>query len=173
MTKIEATGPAALSLRDLARDSGVSPSAPQRHFPSKQDLLAALAVRGYEDIRKELSRVDIDGPVEESLTALANAYIRYVIAHPVLLQLMYSQRFDVHSELVDDAFSKAFRAIDVVLDRARARGEIVDDEKAVDTFVRVVLRGLATSFASRAIAPDNDDVVPQVIARLVAGLRPL
>ena len=46
MVKIETDGLAALSLRDLALECGESPSAPQRHFATTQDLLTALAVRG-------------------------------------------------------------------------------------------------------------------------------
>ena len=38
---------ASLSLRELARDIGVSHAAPGRHFKDKQALLNALALVGY------------------------------------------------------------------------------------------------------------------------------
>jgi len=44
---IDAEGIEALTLRGLARDLGVSHAAPNRHFKSKADLLAALAAEGY------------------------------------------------------------------------------------------------------------------------------
>src|SRR5262245_48394429 len=37
-----------LSLRELARQVGVSHAAPRRHFPDKQALLDALALDGFE-----------------------------------------------------------------------------------------------------------------------------
>src|SRR5918998_6710951 len=37
-----------LSLRELARDIGVSHAAPRRHFADKQALLDALALDGFE-----------------------------------------------------------------------------------------------------------------------------
>lgn len=41
-------GTASLSLRELARDLGVSHAAPGRHFKDKQALLNALALVGYD-----------------------------------------------------------------------------------------------------------------------------
>src|SRR4029077_19283475 len=41
-------GVPALSLRELARQVGVSHAAPRRHFPHKQALLDALAEDGFE-----------------------------------------------------------------------------------------------------------------------------
>ena len=41
-------GVQALSLRELAREIGVSHAAPRRHFAGKQALLDALAEDGYE-----------------------------------------------------------------------------------------------------------------------------
>ena len=41
-------GVQALSLRELAREIGVSHGAPRRHFPDRQALLDALAESGFE-----------------------------------------------------------------------------------------------------------------------------
>lgn len=40
---LETEGPAALSLRAVAREAGVSPAAPYHHFKDKNDLLEAVA----------------------------------------------------------------------------------------------------------------------------------
>ena len=45
---VERVGVEALSLRELTREIGVSNNAPRRHFPTKQLLLDALALRGFE-----------------------------------------------------------------------------------------------------------------------------
>ena len=47
-------GVAALSLRELAREVGVSHGAPRRHFPDRQALLDALAEDGFERLGGEL-----------------------------------------------------------------------------------------------------------------------
>ena len=48
---IDERGIEALSLRSIARDLGVSHSAPNRHFKSKTDLLSALALDGCLKVR--------------------------------------------------------------------------------------------------------------------------
>src|SRR5215472_7707973 len=47
-------GVQALSLRELAREVGVSHGAPRRHFPDRQSLLDALAGAGFERLGAEL-----------------------------------------------------------------------------------------------------------------------
>ena len=49
---IAESGPAALSLRDLARRAGVSHAAPTHHFGDKAGLLAALAAAGLHAARR-------------------------------------------------------------------------------------------------------------------------
>src|SRR5215213_11204294 len=44
---IAEVGPAAVSLRDLARRVGVSHAAPAHHFGDKRGLLTAVAAEGY------------------------------------------------------------------------------------------------------------------------------
>src|SRR2546430_17499265 len=51
---IETSGPAALSLRDLARRAGVSHAAPAHHFRDKRGLLTAVAAEGYRRLAGSL-----------------------------------------------------------------------------------------------------------------------
>jgi hypothetical protein len=44
----QARGVQHLSLREPSRELGVSHASPQRHFATKQDLIDALAIMGYE-----------------------------------------------------------------------------------------------------------------------------
>src|SRR5271157_1425140 len=65
------------SLREVARRAGVSNRAPYNHFPEKLDLLAAVAVVGFERLRDGLLRAmaGIDQP-EALLVAICRTYIR-------------------------------------------------------------------------------------------------
>ena len=53
---LEARGIQQLSLRELSRELGVSHASPQRHFPSKQDLIDALAITGFERLSAAVAR---------------------------------------------------------------------------------------------------------------------
>src|SRR5919108_421380 len=68
-------GTAALSLRELARDIGVSHAAPGRHFKDKQSLLDALALAGFERLGDALDRANaVEGGIKERMHAAARAY---------------------------------------------------------------------------------------------------
>ena len=53
---LEARGVQQLSLRELSRELGVSHASPQRHFPTKQDLINALALVGFERLDAVVTR---------------------------------------------------------------------------------------------------------------------
>ncbi|MEV6588720.1 TetR/AcrR family transcriptional regulator [Streptomyces acidicola] len=89
-------GPAGLSLRELAREIGVSPGAPSRHFKTKQALLDALALEGFDRLRTLLiaTQDEAGESFAERLTALTRAYMGFAAANPALLNLMYSVKYD-------------------------------------------------------------------------------
>ncbi|MGU3498344.1 TetR/AcrR family transcriptional regulator [Mycobacterium sp. C31M] len=46
----------AFSIRAVAREAGVSPTAPYRHFPDREALESAVAAQGLRDLKIDLSR---------------------------------------------------------------------------------------------------------------------
>lgn len=51
-------GPAALSVRQIARDVGMVSSAVYRYFPSRDELLTALIVEAYDELGDAVERAD-------------------------------------------------------------------------------------------------------------------
>ncbi|MEA2244975.1 MAG: hypothetical protein QOD24_4531, partial [Solirubrobacteraceae bacterium] len=80
---VDERGAQALSLRELAREVGVSHAAPRRHFPDRQALLDALAEDGFERLGDELHEaVERAGTAfDRRLHALAAAYITFATRH--------------------------------------------------------------------------------------------
>jgi AcrR family transcriptional regulator len=91
LASIAAHGTEKLSLRALAREAGVSPTAPYRHFPSKQSLLAALAEEGFVELRARFDAVAAQPypDLEQRLLALGMAYIEFALANPTSYELMF------------------------------------------------------------------------------------
>jgi AcrR family transcriptional regulator len=90
---IEADGVESLSLRQLARDLGVSHGAPGRHFRDKQALLDELAYDGFLAMNAQLdAAVATPGAVAERLAAVARAYVAFAVDHKALLQVMYTTK---------------------------------------------------------------------------------
>ncbi|MFD4263832.1 TetR/AcrR family transcriptional regulator [Streptomyces sp. NPDC058534] len=79
---IATKGPAALSLRDLARSAGVSHAAPAHHFKDRAGLLTAIATEGYSLLSATLGEA-------EDLRDLGIRYVHFAAAHPAHFQIMF------------------------------------------------------------------------------------
>lgn len=81
----------AMSLRALARNAGVSQTAPYRHFSDRNTLLAAVSERGYQRLIKALhGAIDsIDDNAERQVREAARCYVRFAIDNPQLFKLMF------------------------------------------------------------------------------------
>src|SRR5262249_15144155 len=87
---LEAEGPAALSLRAVAREAGVSPAAPYHHFKDKTELLEAVAHEGWEAISQAIAGARNAHPDPgEALGAIGLAYLNFTRDNPALYRLMY------------------------------------------------------------------------------------
>ena len=95
LERIAEEGSHKVSLRALAREAGVSATAPYRHFPTKRCLFAAIATRGFRQMRERmLSACSDDLPLEERFIALGLTYIDYALENPATYQLMFGQVLD-------------------------------------------------------------------------------
>ncbi|MET0235915.1 MAG: TetR/AcrR family transcriptional regulator [Kibdelosporangium sp.] len=84
---IEADGPSAISLRDLARRAGVSHAAPAHHFKDKAGLLTAIALEGNELLADSLAEAIAERRTE--LIDLGVRYVRFALEHPAHFEVMY------------------------------------------------------------------------------------
>lgn len=87
---IEAHGTEKLSLRALAREAGVSATAPYRHFPTKRCLLAALATQGFAQLQQVIeTTVDEQLAPSERLVQVGTSYISFALQNPTTYNLMF------------------------------------------------------------------------------------
>ena len=82
------------SLRALARQAGVSPAAPYRHFPDRDALESALAVRGMQDLMVALAPNGQTPATSEEVAELGVRYVRFALARPALFRLMFGRECD-------------------------------------------------------------------------------
>lgn len=88
---LETTEIADFSLRQIAREVGVSPTAVYRHFPDKQALLKALASAGIEALgRAQLTAAEAESGSNAAFGATGRAYVRFALANPGLFRLIFS-----------------------------------------------------------------------------------
>jgi AcrR family transcriptional regulator len=163
-----------LSLRELAREVGVSHAAPRRHFADKQALLDALAEDGFDRLGRELDEAmaAADGSLRGKLAAFAQAYVRFATEHAPLLDLMFAGKH--RADRVHLAADRAFAAPLALFTAGQEAGEIVGgDPERVGIVALATLQGLA-SLANNGMLGEADlgDVVEEAVDRLVLGLRP-
>src|ERR1700692_531692 len=90
-------GPAALTLREVARRAGVSHNAPYRHFKSKEDLVAALATEAFRQLHQFLRDAMASTDPAGRLGAAARAYLRFGLANRSRFHVMFHSAFDRES----------------------------------------------------------------------------
>ena len=169
-------GAGALSLRELARDIGVSHAAPGRHFKDKQALLNALALAGYERLTRGLTAVDDAAlPLEPRLIAVARGYLGFATANAELLELMFARKHDPDaSEEMAAAVDRAVGTLERIIADAQKRGEIIEGDPAHLTLaVGATLQGAATFAANDLLdARTTLDGVPRLVHLMLHGLKP-
>ncbi len=84
-------GPAGFTFAEAARWAGVSPAAPYRHFRDRDELMANVALRGFEQFEVALRRA-WNGGRPDVLTALdrfGKAYLGFARAEPAYYSAMF------------------------------------------------------------------------------------
>jgi AcrR family transcriptional regulator len=174
---LEAGGAQHLSLRELAREVGVSHAAPRRHFPDKQALLDALAFSGWERLGAALAAAVAaagDG-FDARMLGLARAYVAFASGHPALIALMFATK---HAEGASPELTAAGEralapALATVAD-GQAAGTVVPGEpERVAIVAFAALQGLV-ALANNGMLHGTPlpGTLDEVVERLVLGLRP-
>lgn len=170
-------GVGALSLRELARDTGVSHAAPGRHFKDKQALLDALALDGYERLNQALATAAgrAEPALEQRMTALARAYLGFAVENPELLELMFARKHDPdRTAQLAAAVDRSLGTFTRLVADAQERGEIVQgDPERITTVAAASLHGLAALIAGCALdATEALAGLEEHVHLLLHGLRP-
>jgi AcrR family transcriptional regulator len=88
---LDARGLDGLTLRQIARDAGVSHGAPLRHFASLSALLSAVAAESFETMTEAIrSRAaSLGGNPLGELFEAGRGYVDYALANPGSYELMF------------------------------------------------------------------------------------
>jgi AcrR family transcriptional regulator len=158
-------GAAGLSLRAVARDMGMVSSAIYRYFPSRDDLLTALIIDGYNAIGEAVERADAACP-RDDLTgrwlAVCRAVREWALAHPHEYALLYGSPVPGY-RAPEDTIAPATRDTMVygrIVSDAHRSGRLTPPPFCPDPPAEVA----SDAEAVRALMPDvPDDVVMRAI----------
>jgi AcrR family transcriptional regulator len=162
-----------LSLRELARDIGVSHGAPRRHFPDRRALLDALAESGFIRLGSELQSAfeDAGEDFEARLGAVAAAYVRFATADAALLELMFAGKNHEESGVLHDAAERAFAVMLGLIAQGQEVGALEHgDPERVGLVLFATIQGIAALVTAGIVAAEQiDELVADAIERFLRG----
>ncbi len=166
-------GVQALSLRELAREVGVSHGAPRRHFPDRQALLDALARAGFERLGVEL-RAAAGAAGEDfapRLRAVATAYVRFATEDAALLELMFAGKHREGAGELADAAERSFAVMLDLIEQGQREGALEGGEpKRVGLVLFATIQGIAALVSAGLVEPGEvGELVADATERFVRG----
>ena len=118
-----------LSLRALAREIGVSQTAPYRHFKDKNALLAALATEGFNRLLNVLRSASTDDPADD-LMKLGVAYVHFAQENTEIFRLMFGPVLLPRKQYTElfAAGREAFYSVQNIIERGAKLGVFGKDD---------------------------------------------
>jgi len=178
---IEKKGVQALSMRDLAKMTGVTHQAPYRHFKDKKDLLAALAQEGFEQLYAclEESQKTALTPMER-LQNSATSYMTWSYAHPDHFRLIFSQHIPEYetSGSLQKVTDQLLGLILKLVEENQKAGNIRQgDTRPIARHLWATIHGATSLLVDRQFKPLNNLTTPvpqlakDVVSNLINGLK--
>jgi AcrR family transcriptional regulator len=111
---IAEVGPAGFTLREVARRAEVSHNAPYRHFPDREDLLAAVAAQGFRELDEAmLAAVRHQRSSVGRLKRAGLAYVEFALRRPEHFTVMFDAAVSKHK--TSDSAEAAERAFETLV----------------------------------------------------------
>ncbi len=153
-------GLAGFTMRELAAAIGVSPMTPYRYFKDKEEILAAVRARAFDDFSAAMERGyagAADDPIARSSGA-GDAYIKFAFEHPESYRLMFeiSQREDGSHPDLERAAARARASLTRHVDVLVAAGLLRGDPKLIGHIYWAALHGAIMLKLADKLDPDYD-----------------
>jgi AcrR family transcriptional regulator len=147
------------SLAELSRRLGVTVAAPYRHFASRDELLAAVAVRALRAFGEALAAQSSEtDPPQQRLAAMASAYVRFAAEQPALFGVVFDVGLDKKQRYPQ--LREAYEELEGMLAACVAQ-LCPDDPRGAEELgdaIEATAHGYAALLTDHPEAPDPADV---------------
>ncbi len=173
-------GPAGFTFAEAARWAGVSPAAPYRHFRDRDELLADVARRGFDQFEAALARA-WDGGRPDAFAAfdrVGKAYLQFARTEPAYYSAMFEAGIPLEaSPELRDAGERAFAVLRTATERLVATMPAQNRPPVLMMALHVwaMSHGIASLFgrgdaARRSLPMSPDDLLEAAILVYLRGL---
>jgi AcrR family transcriptional regulator len=158
------SGPAQLSLREVARRAGVSHAAPAHHFHDKAGLLAALAADGFRLLGERLTEAFES---TRDFLEVGVAYVQFALDHRAHFEVMFrADLYDIDRPEVAQARTAATQALAHGIGALPASA-VGPDPKLAGRAAWSLVHGFATLYLGGALVTDHPVEEARAVARLL------
>lgn len=180
---IEEMGVEKVTVREVAKRSGVSPGAPFRHFKSKSALLTAVAEQAVERLYEAVTAAQdpaLENDPLAQLERIGQGYLAWVRTHPTHFQIVSDRKLiDFQSSEISTTLNARIRVRMVhLLTRARDEGHLApgQDIEIIVLNCRAMVYGLSRMYTDghfRDWQPEGDpfDWMKRGLSGFIARLR--
>lgn len=167
-------GAAQLSLRDLAKEVGVSHAAPRRHFPERQDLLDALAEAGFDRLGERIRDTITDDDVSSQIRKASSAFAHFATENPSLLELMNTTKHRAEATNVARSSEAAYAPIVDLIRRGQSDGILhTGQPEDIGLILYATINGIVTLVNTGAIDADRlDEIIDTAVSQFLRGAAP-
>ena len=156
------------TMAEASRRANVSVAAPFKHFANRDALLAALALRGYqEQARRFADAVGSAADPVEQLAEFAVAYVQFAIDERALFEITFSAGLD------KTAYPELEEAGSAVLAVLLTPAKRVRQKRALELVhaIGAVAHGCAAFFNEGVFGADQAKATARTSARAIAAYR--
>lgn len=149
-----------LSLRELARQAGVSHGAPRSHFIDRQALLDALAEQGFRRLTDKIrAALTSPGTFQERFRLVGRAYVDFAIDDAALMDLMFAVKTNNPVGAVHEAAGHLFQVLDEAIGTPAEDPASADARDRFKLLFAATMQGTATLIVSQRITRSQGEVI--------------
>jgi AcrR family transcriptional regulator len=172
IASVNAVGSEHLSLRAVAAAVGVSPSAAYHHFADKEELLAAVKARGFDQLDAYISE-NIVGDLAESpdlndvkalMQAGALAYINFAVDNPHWFSIMFSGVKELEKPPYMESSMEHLKNV-----FTRNRGITIEDHALTEDVLLASVHGIAALVVEGRMDRDRVPAAIEILSTLMMG----
>jgi AcrR family transcriptional regulator len=166
-------GPGGLTVRAVAGEAGIAPMGVYSRLGSKEGLVDALLIRGFDRLRAALSAADEADPLQR-LRGCGRRYRQFALANPHFYAIMFEKAIprDHRSDAVGEHSAAAFGALVRTVELAAAAGRITapDATEVAQQLWNAVHGAMSLELRGMILTPDPAATFEAFLLTIMRGL---